>query len=129
MKSVHFDLDLTDYRDSTISPGRARIRRKHARKIHARSENNLKSQFFRAILKSTIMKTHIPVDISTIEQISYNIIIGKKYPNIKRVRLPEDGLTNIKYLRVISQDWILENGVPEEYRTVVSLSSLTLFRS
>ena len=74
------------------------------------------------------MKTGIPIDIARIEQISYDVIIGKKYPHVKRVKLPEDGATKIKSLRVISQDWILENGVPREYKNKIMLSGLTLFR-
>lgn len=128
MKSVHFDLDSTGYREHTISPRRARVRREHARKIYARSENDLKRQLFRVILKSTIMKTCIPVDISRIERISYDIIVGVKYPHLKRVNLPDDGTTTIKSLRVISQEWILENGIPREYKNKIMLSGLTLFR-
>jgi|TARA_R110002072_G_scaffold15385_1_gene61805 hypothetical protein len=128
MKSVHFDLNLTKYKYHTISTHRARVRREHARRVYARSENDLRRQFFRVILKSTIMKTGIPIDIARIEQISFDIIIGKKYPQVKRVKLPEDGATKIKSLRVISQDWILENGVPREYKNKIMLSGLTLFR-
>lgn len=128
MKSVHFDLDLTEYIDTTISARRARARRDHARKIYTRSENDLKRQFFRLILKSTLMKTCIPMDIARVEQISYDIIVGSKYPHIKKVKLPEDGATNIKFLRVINQDWILEKGVPREYKNKIMLSGLTLFR-
>lgn len=128
MTSVHFNLDLTEYKDHPISTRRARVRREHARKIYARSENDLKRQFFRVILKSTIMKTCIPVDISRIEQISYDIIVGSKYPHVKRVKLPEDGATNVKSLRVISQDWILDKGIPREYKNKIMLRGFTLFR-
>ena len=127
MNSVQFNLNLTEYRDVTISARRARIRREHARKIYLRSENDLKRQFFRLILKNTVLKTGIPINITRIEQISYDIIVGSKYPSIKKVRLPEDGFTNIKHLRVISQDWILENGIPSEYKTRIMLSGFTLY--
>jgi hypothetical protein len=81
----------------------------HARKIYKRSENNLKQQFLYVVLKNTISKSGKSAGPRQIYNLSRDIIIGERYPTIKYIKLPEDGKTKIRHLRVLDELWLVMN--------------------
>ena len=109
MKSVRFNLDSIDYKPVVISPQQMLSRSIHAQQIYTRSENNLKQQFLYIVLKNTVIKSGKSAGLRQIYNLSRDIIIGKRYPMIKYIKLPEDGKTKIRPLRVLDELWLVMN--------------------